>query len=57
MRSERQAKQAVKPSPADLAGVENFVRLQESQEEFLKWLESSEKKNPELDRYSYKKVR
>jgi hypothetical protein len=40
-----------------LSGLESFVRLQESQEEFLKWLESSEKKDPEMDRYVYKKIR
>lgn len=42
---------------ASLASLENHVRIQESQEEFLKWLETSEKKNPELDRFFYKKIR
>ncbi len=36
--------------------MENFVRLQQHQAEYLKWLEESEKKR-DMDRYSYKKVR
>lgn len=41
---------------AEAAALENFVRLQQHQEEFLKWLEASEKK-PEMDRYYYRKIR
>ncbi len=37
--------------------MDNFVRLQQSQEEFLLWLDESEKSHPELDRYNYKKIR
>jgi|GEM_PF-2910090 len=40
----------------DMAAVENFVRLRQSQEEYLAWLEASENK-PEMDRYSYRKIR
>lgn len=40
----------------DMAAVENFVRLRQSQEEYLAWLEATEKK-PEVDRYIYRKIR
>lgn len=41
---------------AQNAAMENFVRLQESQEEFLKWFDSAARK-PDVDRYAYKKIR
>lgn len=36
--------------------LDNHVRLQQHQEEYLKWLEETEKQ-PEVDRYAYKKIR
>ncbi len=38
------------------AALDNHVRLQQHQEEYLKWLEETEKQ-PEVDRYAYKKIR
>jgi hypothetical protein len=43
------------PSP-EVASLENFVRLQQSQSEYLAWLEANEKR-PEMDRYFYRKIR
>lgn len=43
------------PSP-ETASMENFVRLQRSQAEYLTWLEANEKK-PEIDGYIYRKIR
>jgi hypothetical protein len=43
-------------SLSDMAAVENFLRLRQSQEEFLAWLESCEKK-PHVDQYIYRKIR
>lgn len=33
------------------------VKLQQMQDEFLKWLDSVENSNTDLDQYAYKKVR
>jgi hypothetical protein len=41
---------------SEIAAMENFVRLQKSQAEYLAWLEACEKK-PEVDRYIYRKIR
>jgi hypothetical protein len=38
------------------ASLENHLRLQQSQEDFIKWLEASEVRH-EIDQYSYKKIR
>lgn len=41
---------------AQSASLENHLRLQQSQEDFLKWLEASEVRH-DIDQYSYKKIR
>jgi hypothetical protein len=41
---------------ADTAALENFVRLQQSQEAFLEWLDTSEQQAL-VDRYNYRKIR
>lgn len=38
------------------AAMENFVRLHQSQNDYLKWLEDSFRK-PHVDSYVYKKIR
>ena len=38
------------------ASLENHLRLQQSQEDFIKWLEANEVRH-EIDQYSYKKIR
>lgn len=38
------------------ASLENHLRLQQSQEDFLKWLEANEVRK-EIDQYAYKKIR
>lgn len=35
----------------------SHVKLQQSQDELIQWLDSMENKNPEMDRHAYKKVR
>jgi len=47
------------PAPlslSDTAALENFVRLQQSQEEFLAWLNTNERLAV-VDRYNYRKIR
>jgi hypothetical protein len=45
------------PLPAEpLVTLDNFVRLKESQQEFLAWLEATEQK-AEIDGYTYRKIR
>jgi len=39
------------------AAAGSHVKLQQVQDDFLKWLDSMEQKHPEQDRYAYKKVR
>lgn len=60
MSSESSKQSASQSSPSvslsDLAAVENFLRLRQSQEEYLAWLESCENK-PDVDQYSYRKIR
>lgn len=41
---------------ADTSALENFVRLQQSQEDFLAWLNASEQLAV-VDRYNYRKIR
>ena len=41
---------------ADTAAVENFVRLQQSQTDFLAWLDTNEQQAV-VDRYNYRKIR
>lgn len=41
---------------SDNAAMENFVRLQQSQTEFLAWLNTNEKLAI-VDRYNYRKIR
>lgn len=43
-------------SLGDMAALENFMRLQRSQAEYLAWLEASERKTG-LDRYIYRQIR
>lgn len=38
------------------ASLENHLRLQQSQEDFLKWLEDNEVRQ-DIDHYAYKKIR
>ncbi|HEY9745236.1 MAG TPA: hypothetical protein V6C99_03350 [Oculatellaceae cyanobacterium] len=38
------------------AALENHLRLQQSQEDFLKWLEASEMRQ-DIDQYAFKKIR
>jgi hypothetical protein len=40
----------------ELAALDNFMRLKQSQAEYLLWLEASEKKE-ELDGYTYRQIR
>lgn len=52
----KKARESVLPTvPA--VNLEAHIKLQQSQEEFLKWLESCEANSAEHDGYSYKKVR
>lgn len=44
------------PILSDLSPLENFVRLQQSQAEYLAWLESKEKK-ADIDGYVYRQIR
>ena len=46
-----------KQDSAVFSATENFVRLQQSQQEFLDWLEASEKNDPDIDRHAFKKIR
>jgi hypothetical protein len=41
---------------ADTAALENFVRLKQSQTDFLAWLDTSEQQ-ASVDRYTYRKIR
>jgi hypothetical protein len=41
---------------ADVAAMENFVRLRQSQEAYLAWLKAGENK-PDMDCYIYRKIR
>lgn len=49
-------RQAAAQVAAHAATMEQFVRLQQMQEEYLKWLEASERSD-DLDYYVYKKIR
>ncbi len=40
----------------ELAALENFIRLQQSQAQYLEWLEANEQKAG-LDGYIYKQIR
>lgn len=44
------------PLQSELAALDNFVRLQQSQAEYLAWLDVSEKKAA-LDGYIYRQIR
>lgn len=44
------------PVLSDLAALDNFVRLQQSQAEYLAWLENKERKT-DLDGYIYRQIR
>lgn len=43
-------------SLSDTAALDNFMRLQQSQEEFLAWLNTNERLAV-VDRYNYRKIR
>jgi hypothetical protein len=48
---------SVKPVVPQSDKLEQFLKLQQSQEEFLAWLESSEKQRPDHDNFFFKKIR
>jgi hypothetical protein len=50
------SQQADAATPQELASMDNFVRLQQSQLEFMAWLDATEK-TAEIDRYTYRKIR
>jgi len=52
----KKARESVIPS-VPVVNMDAHVKLQQSQEEFLKWLDDCEKHSSEHDGYSYKKVR
>lgn len=61
MRSQKPTEQpstlkVISPGLGDLAALDNFVRLQQSQVEYLAWLESNEQKAG-LDGYIYRQIR
>lgn len=48
--------QSISTTEGAASAMENFVRLRDAQDEFLKWLESGEK-SKKVDRYVYRKIR
>mgnify|MGYP006171893149 CR=1 FL=1 len=46
-----------KPLPVDMSVMDQHLKLQQHQEEFLKWLEESERHEDDHDGYSYRKIR
>ncbi len=56
MSSQEPANNAASSPPVEMAALENFIRLQQSQKEYLVWLEANEKKAV-LDGYVYRQIR